>query len=145
MPLKIAGSSKYNEVRNAALKKREAYDKRFEMERGYVYSRIRVLAYPDMRIAKKIPGSEDEFVLKKYKEWLGKAYSRMTLYLSPISEKETDETEEDETDLAIKENELLDDFVNVPCEENKNSHVTNVSELSGEQTSFSSFVSIDFM
>ncbi len=114
------------------------------MERGYV------LAYPDTRIAKKIPGSEDEFVLKKYKECLGKAYSRMTLYLSPISEKETDETEEDETeedetDLAIKENELLDDFVNVPDEEYENSHVTNVSELSGEQTSFSSFVSTDFM
>jgi hypothetical protein len=66
------------------LKKREAFDKRFEMERGYV------LAYPDTRMAKKIPGSEDEFVLKNYKELLGKPYSRVTLYLSPVSEKETD-------------------------------------------------------
>jgi hypothetical protein len=47
LPLKIADNSKYDEVRTAALKKREAFDKRFEMERGYV------LPYPDTRMAKK--------------------------------------------------------------------------------------------
>ena len=44
-----------------------------------------VLAYQDARIARQIPGSDQDFVLKSYKEWLGRSYSRLTLYLSPIS------------------------------------------------------------
>ena len=51
-----------------------------------------VLAYLDTSLARKIPGTQEEFLLKKYKEWLGKPYSRMTLYLSPLSsEDELDE------------------------------------------------------
>lgn len=73
------------------LKKREAFDHKFSisMQRGYV-----VLAYPDSRICKKIPDTKEDFVLRGYKDWLGKPYSRLTLYLSPIEKKETGETGE---------------------------------------------------
>lgn len=78
LPLKISDSASYDEILAAAMKKREAFDKRFRPKRGYV------LAYPDTSIARKIPGTQEEFVLKKYKEWFGKSYSRITLYLSPV-------------------------------------------------------------
>ena len=46
------------------------------------------LAYQYARIAKQIPGSDQDLVLKSYKKWLGRSYSRLTLYLSPISKLE---------------------------------------------------------
>ncbi len=33
-----------------------------------------------------IPGTDEEFTLKKYKEGLGKSYSRITLFLAPVPE-----------------------------------------------------------
>jgi hypothetical protein len=32
-----------------------------------------------------IQGTKDEFVLKSYNEWLGRSYSRLTLYFSPVA------------------------------------------------------------
>ena len=69
-------------MKDAAIKKRKAFDRTFNAERGYV------LAYQDARIARQILGSDQDFVLKSYKEWLGRSYSRLTLYLSPISKLE---------------------------------------------------------
>ena len=96
LPLKIPDSANYNDLLSAALKKREAFDKRFRAERGCV------LAYPDTSLATKIPGTTDEFVLKKYKEWLGKPYSRITIYLSPVAN-------DDELDDDITSNNTDDD------------------------------------
>jgi len=56
-------------VKDAAIKNRTAFDRTFDAERGYV------LAYQDARIAKQIPGSDQDFVLESYKEWLGRSYS----------------------------------------------------------------------
>ena len=55
LPLKIKTDARYDEVLEAALKKREDFDHKFSqtMHRGYV------LAYPDSRIAKKMPGTSD--------------------------------------------------------------------------------------
>ena len=94
--MKIPDSANYYDLPSAALKKREAFDKRFRAERGYV------LAYPDTSLATKIPRSTDEFVLKKYKEWLGKPYSRITIYLSPVAN-------DDELDDDITSNNTDDD------------------------------------
>ena len=82
LPLKVQVSANYNDVFDAAMKKRKAFDRTFNAERGYV------LAYQDAKIARQIPGSDQDFVLKSYKEWLGRPYSRLTLYLSPISKLE---------------------------------------------------------
>ena len=92
LPLKIKTNASYQEVLDAALKKREAFDHKFSisMQRGYVLA----YAYPDSRVCKKIPGTNEDFVLRGYKEWLGKPYSRLALYLSPIEKKETGKTGE---------------------------------------------------
>ena len=59
LPLKIKTDARYDEVLEAALKNREDFDHKFSqtIHRGYV------LAYPDSRIAKKMPRTSDEFVL----------------------------------------------------------------------------------
>ena len=90
LPLKIKTSASYEEVLDEALKKREAFDHKFSIsrQRGYV------LAYPDSRICKKIPGTNEDFVLRGYKDWLAKLYSKLSLYLSSIGKKETGESAE---------------------------------------------------
>ena len=45
-----------------------------------------MLAYPDTNLARTIPGTDEDFTLKKYKEGLGKSYSRITLFLAPVPE-----------------------------------------------------------
>lgn len=132
LPLKIIDKATYDEVRSAATVKRKAYDKRFYAERGYV------IAYPDTSIALKIPGTDDDFVLRNYKEWLGKAYFRLTLYLSPV--------------YSIGENEDESDLDGV-CDMTTMSENTEVIDQAGNneytdtehRLHFSSFVATDFM
>lgn len=50
LPLKVEASSNYNDLKDAAIKKRKAFDHIFIPERGYV------LAYQDAKIARHIPG-----------------------------------------------------------------------------------------
>ena len=95
LPLKVEISANYDRVIDAAVKKRKAFDRNFNAERGYV------LAYQDARIARQIPGTDQDFILKSYKEWLGRSYSRLTLYLSPISKLEV--VDLDEADIAFDE------------------------------------------
>lgn len=80
-PVKVLKNMNYDEVLERSLKKWEDYDRTFARKRGYV------LVYPDARSARTIPGSSEAFTLAKYKEGLGKAYSRITLFLCPVSEK----------------------------------------------------------
>ena len=76
-PVKVLKDTSYDEVLEKAIEKWEDYDSKFSCERGYV------LVYPDSRIACTIPGSSEEFTVRKYKEGLGKPYSRITMFLCP--------------------------------------------------------------
>ncbi|XP_028405741.1 uncharacterized protein LOC114528309 [Dendronephthya gigantea] len=115
-PVKLSKDMGYDEVREKVLKKWEDYDRTFSRDRGYV------LAFQDGKLARKIPGSSDEFLLRKYKEGLGKSYSRIYLYLCPVSEKRpendtmnpitnwlTEEEEEIERVLHDSEDSYVDD------------------------------------
>ena len=82
-PVKVSPNMNYDEVLERALAKWEAYDRSFSRDRGYV------LVYPDGKHARTIPGSSDEFIMGKYKQELGKPYSRITLFLCPSSPKES--------------------------------------------------------
>ena len=86
MPLKISDSASHDDLLSAAVKKREVFDRRFQAGRGYV------LTYRDTSITRKIPGTQEELVLKKYKEWLRKPYSRINLYLSPVTSEDEENT-----------------------------------------------------
>ena len=118
-PVKLSRDVGYSEAREKALKKWEDYDRSFDRDRGYV------LVFQDGKLATEIPGSTEEFTLRKYKEGLGKSYSRISLYLCPASEKKAaNETvpitkwfsEEDEMDaiLGNSSNSSLDDLVDLP-------------------------------
>ena len=145
LPLKVKTNAGYDEILEAALKKREAFDRKFchTMHRGYV------LAYPDSRIAKKMPGTSEEFILSDYKDWLGRPYSRLSLYLSPI-EKDIRENYDSASAPVIDWSELEPDFatdLSVPevivCEAQMgNSAVQNEDLL---RTADLSFMTTDFL
>jgi hypothetical protein len=85
-PVKLSKDMGYDEVRERALKKWEDYDRTFSRDCGYV------VTFQDGKLAKQIPGSSEEFTLRKYKEGLGKSYSRIFLFLCPATEKRTEST-----------------------------------------------------
>ena len=73
LPLKVKKKTEYTEVLTDALMNRQAHDQTFDMERGWK------LVYPDGQITVTLPGQPDEdFSLEKYKNDLGKQYSRIT-------------------------------------------------------------------
>ena len=81
LPVKLSTDMNYDEVLERSLKKWKDYDRTFSQQK-----RDYVLAYPDANLARTIPGTDEEFTLKKYKEGLGKSYSRITLFLAPVPE-----------------------------------------------------------
>ena len=44
------------------------------------------LLYPDKTRVEKLPGSQENFTLERFKEELGKSYDRITLYLCKVSD-----------------------------------------------------------
>ncbi len=89
------------------------YDRTFSKERVYV------LAYPDTNLARTIPGTDEEFTLKKYKEGLGKSYSRITLFLAPVPEIEDIDVPDDsliDTEPEMFENNNMDEVLNEDME-----------------------------
>ena len=152
LPLKIKTDARYDEVLEAALKKREDFDHKFSqtMHRGYV------LGYPDSRIAKKMPRTSDEFVLSNYKDWLGRPYSRINLYLSPIERKDIGESDSTASEVEIidwseLEHDINFDNISLSLPEMDNSAVPELMPLIPKQnediisTADLSFVATDFL
>ena len=62
-----------------------------------------------------IPGTDEEFTLKKYREGLGKSYSRITLFLAPVPEIEDIDVPDDsliDTEPEMSENNNMDEILN---------------------------------
>ncbi|PFX11130.1 hypothetical protein AWC38_SpisGene25360 [Stylophora pistillata] len=81
LPLKVSPVTKYDELREKAVEKHSVFNTDI-LNRPTGFK----LLYPDKRIAEKVPGTNEEFVLKLYKDKLGKPYSRITLYLATHSD-----------------------------------------------------------
>ena len=64
--MKISKKANAVEVMQEALKKRKVHDRSFRMDRSYF------LAYPDGTEVVSVPGTNEPFILVKYKEELGK-------------------------------------------------------------------------
>ena len=88
LPLKVSKSASAETVREEALKKRAAYDRSFRSDQTYK------LCYPDGSEVVNLPGSDEPFTLEKYKDDLGKAYSRITLLLCPLQEMDIHDEQE---------------------------------------------------
>ena len=64
------------QLKEAAVLKHSAFQKNFVQ-----IGRKCVLLYQDYSVISKLPGSEDDFVLQKYRNLLGKQYSKITFHL----------------------------------------------------------------
>ena len=86
MPLKISDSASHDDLLSVQLKNVKCLTGDFRQEE--------VMFLPTVTLVSqgKFPGTQEELVLKKYKEWLRKPYSRINLYLSPVTSEEEENT-----------------------------------------------------
>ncbi|XP_053284289.1 G2/M phase-specific E3 ubiquitin-protein ligase-like [Pleuronectes platessa] len=64
-----------------------------------------VLLYPDGSQVKNIPGTDTAFTIEKYKEAIGKAYQRITLYictLEVMSHRDDSDSEEEDDEVVVR-------------------------------------------
>lgn len=85
-PVKIFSNADYNEVKQQSFDKLKRYVP--EMK-DYKYTDIE-LTYRSGERALYLPGTPTDFTLEKYKEDRGCGYSKITMYLKPWEEAESD-------------------------------------------------------
>lgn len=79
LPLHVDPQWSSEQLLPAAVKKQKDFNK--DMEDGEY-----VLLYPDGSQIKYIPGTDTPFTIGQYKEAIGKAYQRITLYISTLED-----------------------------------------------------------
>lgn len=100
--LKVGKDLGAEEVCRDAVKKHSAHDQFFCGEEQYI------LLYPDQKAVVKVPGSDENVTVAKYKQELAKAYSKVDLFIC----KEADLKKERETD------DMPDQREEKPCKDN---------------------------
>ena len=92
-------------ILDEALKKRSSYDRTFRNDKTYK------LCFPDGSEVSTFPGTKEPFTLEKYKEDLGKTYTRITLFLCPLEDASDTEPERTRTsELESLSDEWLNDL-----------------------------------
>lgn len=80
------------------------------------------LSVSGWKTGQTLPGSNESFTVKKFKEDCGVTYSRITLYLCPVSEEVAQRTEDKSqalcTDEAVHTSLNCDDEIDFICEDN---------------------------
>lgn len=79
LPLQVEPQWSSEKLLPAAMKKLKHFNQ--EMKDGEY-----VLLYPDGPEIKHIPGTETPITIEKYKEAIGKAYQRITLYICTLED-----------------------------------------------------------
>lgn len=79
LPLHVDPQWSSEQLLPAAVKKQKDFNQ--DMEDGEY-----VLLYPDGSQIKNIPGTDTPFTTGQYKEAIGKAYQRITLYISTLED-----------------------------------------------------------
>ena len=77
LPIDVQKSDTSIFVKNAGVNKQLAHNQQLRNLEPTEW----LLLYPDMDIVDKIPGSTEKFTVEKYKEELGRPYSRVNLYI----------------------------------------------------------------
>ena len=83
LPTPVKETFNAGEVLEAALEKRANFDQYFCRYENHV------LLYPDQKVVDTIPGTNEEFTVLKYKNALGKPYSRLNLYICKLHDLNT--------------------------------------------------------
>lgn len=79
LPLDIRPQWSSDQLLAAAVKKLKDFNQ--DMEDG-----AHVLLYPDAQEVRNIPGTDTPFTVQKYKEAIGKAYQRITMYICNVED-----------------------------------------------------------
>lgn len=87
LPIRVPPNAKASLVKEKAVLKHTHHDTRLNTSIEYV------LLYPDGSLVEKIPGTDQLFELKGYKEEVGKNYNRITLYLASLPDYQSVEME----------------------------------------------------
>ena len=77
-PLTLKENASEDDVLSAAVRKHQTFNSLFNPTLNYK------LVHKDLRVADKIPGSDEVFSVKAYKDNLGISYSRMRLYIIDV-------------------------------------------------------------
>ena len=105
LPLKVKKHASAEAILDEALKKRSSYDRTFRNDKTYK------LCFPDGSEVSTFPGTKEPFTLEKYKEDLGKTYTRITLFLCPLEDASDTEPERTRTsELESLSDEWLNDL-----------------------------------
>lgn len=75
LSLKVKPSATSEQILSAAILKHSRHFRQFNKEKEYV------LLYQDETLVETLPGSSEPFTLEKYKQDIGKPYSKITLWL----------------------------------------------------------------
>eukprot|EP00794_Sanderia_malayensis_P013170 gene13169-14520_t len=101
LPIQVSVTAEKEQILELGLKKHSNHDKTIIAELKHV------LLFPDGKLVDKVPGTNSEFVLNKYRNELGKNYNRLCLFIAT------------EADFTISEAPRFEDFLDEePLQEN---------------------------
>ncbi|XP_068721566.1 uncharacterized protein [Montipora capricornis] len=80
-----------------------------------------VLLYHDKSEVKTLPGSDEKFVLQRYKEEIDKSYERITFYLCSTDDYLDNLLYEDEDEKRLEDPEFVTEIQHIPSHDDKNS------------------------
>lgn len=88
LPIDVKKSDSCITVKNLGIEKQLAHNKQIRESGACEW----LLLYPDLDLVLELPGTKVPFSVEKYKESLGRAYSRMNLYICRMEDYESKKT-----------------------------------------------------
>ena len=82
LPIDVKRSDRHFTVRNLGVQKQLAHNKQLREFADCEW----VLLYPDFDLVVTLPGTTEPFTVEKYKECLGRPYSRVNLYICRLDD-----------------------------------------------------------
>ena len=75
------------------------------------------MLYPDQKLVHKVPGSDEDFSVAKYKQELAKPYSKVDLYICKETECKKDRETDDMSDQRAEKKPCKDDLIDIPSDD----------------------------
>ena len=75
------------------------------------------MLYPDQKPVLKVPGSDEDFSVAKYKQELAKPYSKVDLYICKETEFKKDRETDDMSDRRAEKKPCKDDLIDIPSDD----------------------------
>ena len=105
LPVQVRKGFDAYQVLKSAVKKHEDYEQHFCDIESYC------LMYSDMNIVDVVPGTQHKFTVQKYKDELGRPYSKMDLHLCKVVNVERNCASENWFEGVINPNDIYDNTI----------------------------------